>query len=333
MTPLRFVVVGGGRIGEIRCACLVENGSVELVGFVDRDRAVVDRVTSTYGGCGFVALCDALDALPNVDAVWIATPTDAHKPMILAAAAAGKHVAVEKPVSMGLDDVSECYEACTRAGVRLWCALQRRVDPSYQSVANSVAEGELGTLQSIHAVFRDHPCPPIEFLVRGGDPFHDLGTHDIDFLLSITDGEMPTTVYARGSSSTDALKRASVMDTATIMLGFESGLNATIELSRGSAYGYDQRFEVFGSNGTACAVENTPANGVVRMGLSGVRRSGWDHSFPERFREAFRLDVAKFVELLQGTGDLLVTEDDVRNATRVVEACRISALSGDLVRL
>ena len=96
--------------------------------------------------------------------------------------------------------------------------------------------------------FRDHPVPPIEFLKGGGDPFHDLAVHDIDFVLLLL-GEQPTTVTAAATSVNPELRAAGVLDTAMIMLQFPGGTLAKIDMSRLSNYGYDQRIEVFSDRG------------------------------------------------------------------------------------
>ena len=154
-----IVVVGGGRMGEIRCRDIMSSSRASLAGFVDHDAATRDAFVGRYGCDSFASLQQALTSAPAANGVWVSIPSHMHKEAILLAASHGKHVAVEKPVTMSEQDTAECYEACERAGVHLHCAFQRRTDPAYQAVAAEVATGNLGTITSIHAIFRDHPCP------------------------------------------------------------------------------------------------------------------------------------------------------------------------------
>jgi len=95
---------------------------------------------------------------------------------------AGLPVGIEKPVGTNQKEIQECYDwaaAAEQKGgkgneVPLYCSYQRRIDPSYVNLLKRVREGEIGEVRSIHAVFRDHPVPSLEFLKLGGDIFHDL---------------------------------------------------------------------------------------------------------------------------------------------------------------
>jgi len=105
---------------------------------------------------------------------------------------------------------------------RLVCAFQRRFDPEFQRLFECVRNGDIGRIQTIHVTFRDHPMPPLEFLKSGGDPFHDLGVHDIDFVRQLLK-ENPVEVFGAGSTLHPDLKSANVMQFAHIFLRFPSG--------------------------------------------------------------------------------------------------------------
>jgi len=106
-------------------------------------------------------------------------------------------------------------------------------------------------------VFRDSPCPPIEFLKTGGDPFHDLFVHDIDYVRYLLGGDDDVVeVMASGTSFVPELREAGVMDTAVTRVTFASGVVYNGEFTRSSTYGYDQRCEVYGSSGSMARIEN-----------------------------------------------------------------------------
>lgn len=201
LPPVLVAVVGGGRMGNIRLAALAANPRTQVSVFVDADEAVAEATGARYGVPWRQSLADALADFRNTVAVWVATPTPTHTNLIADAAAAGLHVAVEKPVADSLGGVAAAYAAARAARVHLYCAFQRRFDPGYSAVASAVTRGTIGTISSAVGVFRDHPPPPASFFESGGgDLYLDLGVHDVDFLCH-TLGEVPVGVVATESQS------------------------------------------------------------------------------------------------------------------------------------
>ena len=81
---------------------------------------------------------------PEVDAVWICSPSSFHADQIKAAAANGKHVFCEKPIATDLPETVEAINACNEAGVKLMIGLQRRFDQNFKRVRDAVAKKEVG---------------------------------------------------------------------------------------------------------------------------------------------------------------------------------------------
>ena len=159
----------------------------------------------------------------SVRGIWVSTPTHTHMDIILKSLQAGKAVMVEKPVAATVEEINQCYDAAEEAGVPLLCSFQRRFDPSYVNLRGAVLAGKIGTPQSGHCVFRDHPVPPVEFLIEGGDIFHDLICHDSDYIAWVL-GEQPVGVMAQGSSHIPELKELGIYDAATVVLEYPSGV-------------------------------------------------------------------------------------------------------------
>lgn len=266
---------------------------------------------------------------------------------------------------MTVDDIQKAYDICDANGVHLTCAFQRRSDAAYGAVSDAVARGEVGDPRSIRAVFRDHPGPPAAFLANaGGDPFHDLATHDIDFILDLVKRRVatagagldtrdsdwfldegyrrslsvehyhPDEVWAFGTSSTAELREKNVFDAATVVLKWRDlHLCATLDIARGSSYGYDQRLEVFGTTGAAVSVENAPDANFQRATHSGVNTGKLVHSFPQRFDHAFARELDHFLDCTRGHGAPKVTSHDAVLATLVAEAAKRSAHSEQPIKL
>jgi myo-inositol 2-dehydrogenase/D-chiro-inositol 1-dehydrogenase len=81
---------------------------------------------------------------PEVDAVWICSPSSYHAEQIKACAANGKHVFCEKPIATDLAETVEAINACNEAGVKLMTGLQRRFDPNFRRVKQAIQDNEVG---------------------------------------------------------------------------------------------------------------------------------------------------------------------------------------------
>lgn len=106
---------------------------------------------------------------------------------------AKKAVFCEKPVAENQSDTAKCYEMAEKIGTPLFCAFNRRFDPSYSEVRDRVRRGEVGHVHMIKSVSRDSPLPTIEYLEISGGIFHDCLVHDIDIITWVL-GEYPDKV-------------------------------------------------------------------------------------------------------------------------------------------
>lgn len=168
-------------MGHIRAAAFFGSRSSLLAGIVDSDPIKGKELAQMYHAPSFHDLPSALQALPELSGVWICTPTPSHRESLKEVINAGLAVGIEKPVGTTQKEIQECYDWAAAAEqkrgggkVPLYCSFQRRIDPSYVNLLRRVREGEIGEVRSVHAVFRDHPVPSLEFLKLGGDIFHDL---------------------------------------------------------------------------------------------------------------------------------------------------------------
>jgi predicted dehydrogenase len=124
---------------------------------------------------------------PEVDAVYVATPTSSHHGYAVAAAAAGKHVLVEKPMGMSAAECDEMVAACGEAGVRLWVAYYRRHLPRFTAVAEALREGRIGRVLATQTTWRD-PAPVDRTAWRWdpaqntGGVFYETACHTLDVL-------------------------------------------------------------------------------------------------------------------------------------------------------
>jgi len=175
----RIVLVGTGRMGAIRAKILYGNPKIDFLGVCDINLASAKQLADIYSTHAFASLKEAFEHFgasteEGIDGIVVCTPTFTHDAVIREAAEYGIHAFTEKPVDETGDKIISLFEHCKKHGTKLCCGFQRRFDATYKAVSDAVRGGKIGKPISASIFFADHPCPPIEFLLTGGDIFMDL---------------------------------------------------------------------------------------------------------------------------------------------------------------
>ena len=141
-----FAILGAGMVADYHKQAIAANaeGGARLVAMGHYDAAKYTEIGASFG-VPCVSQQQIL-ADPDVDVVCICTPSGQHSEQAIAAAEAAKHVLVEKPMSLSLDDADMMITACEKAGVRLGVVLQRRVEPIFRRVYRAILAGDFGDL-------------------------------------------------------------------------------------------------------------------------------------------------------------------------------------------
>jgi myo-inositol 2-dehydrogenase/D-chiro-inositol 1-dehydrogenase len=235
---------------------------------------------------------------PDVDAIFVCSSTDTHSQMIVEGAEAGKHIFCEKPIDFDLDRIDKALNAVEKAGVKLQIGFNRRFDPNFKRARDYVADGELGTPHVIRITSRDPEPPPIEYVKVSGGIFLDMMIHDFDMCRYLM-GEEVTEVYATGTTLIDPkIGEAGDVDTAVVTLTYESGAYCVIDNSRQAVYGYDQRIEVFGTEGCV-VVGNAEPNSATFFKRGQVQRDPVPYFFLERYNDAYIEETREFITCVQ----------------------------------
>ncbi|XP_011685180.1 PREDICTED: trans-1,2-dihydrobenzene-1,2-diol dehydrogenase-like [Wasmannia auropunctata] len=197
---IRVALFGVGRAGTIHLENIISNIRVKLLYIVD-DVESNWRALQKYWRLDNITFLnskqsDKVFKDPNVDAVVVASPTYTHEDIVIKALEAKKAVFCEKPIAENIQDTAKCYEIAKKVGKPLFCAFNRRFDPSYSNVRDRVRKGEVGHVQTIKTVSRDSPLPTIEYLKLSGGIFHDCMVHDIDIITWVL-GEYPDKLMFR----------------------------------------------------------------------------------------------------------------------------------------
>jgi predicted dehydrogenase len=248
----------------------------ELVAVCGSDKGRTEAVARKYGVDLWFTDVDAMLDTPGIQAVYVASPVDLHKPHVLAAASRGLHVLCEKPLALNVKECREIVQACSQQGVKLMVAYMMRFHAAHQNVLQMVREGDLGELTFGRAqlafwypegpgLWRQH------FARSGGGAIMDVGTHALD-LLRMLMGEV-----ADVAGFVDTMTFSyDVDDRSTLLLRFASGAHGAVECAfNGPHEGAANGVEVHGLSGSVLTrgtlgqgsggemIVNLPADGRV----------------------------------------------------------------------
>jgi len=249
-----FGIVGAGMAARFHARAIAATADARLAAICRADASRAEEAAVELG-VPCEASFEALLARPDVDAVCLCTPSGLHAEQAMAAAQAGKHVLVEKPMALRLADADAMIAACRNAGVQLGIALQRRTDPACRALHDAIRAGELGGLvlgtatvpyfrpQSYYgsAAWRG------TWSLDGGGALMNQGIHLVDLLLWLMGGEAEVVGASGGAAQHDI----EVEDCVVAALRFSCGARGTIAATTAAAPGFPHRVEVYGSRGGA----------------------------------------------------------------------------------
>lgn len=328
---IKFCQFGVGLIGSVHAANIAKNPNASLRYVVDVDKEAVRRAAEKYGA---QIAPDAATALadPEVDAVLIASPTNTHAELLTAAAKAGKAIFCEKPIDLDIQRVDDCLREIEKAGVPVAIGFNRRFDPSHRAVHDALREGQVGTTEMVLLTSRGPEPPPISYIKVSGGQFRDQMIHFFDLARWLL-GEDPIEVFAMASCMVDlAIGEAGDVDTSMVIMKSASGALCFINNSRRTTYGYDERIEVFGSEGMVQSTNQRPRS-VKYHARDGSRQEGFFNSWLDRFRDSYRVELDHFIDAIGAGTKPMVTEQDGRLALVLADAALKSYETGSSVKI
>jgi myo-inositol 2-dehydrogenase/D-chiro-inositol 1-dehydrogenase len=325
-----IALVGAGRIGKIHAANVVAHPALRLRAVVDPVAANAAALADAYGA--HAVDFQAVLSDPAIRGVIVASATDAHLDQAIAAIAAGKIVMCEKPLDLDFARAKAAADRLGGADVPLMLGFNRRFDPHFKALKTALDRGDVGALETVHIVSHDPAPPPPAYVKVSGGLFKDMAIHDFDMARWLL-AEPIVEVFAAASCLIDPeIGAAGDVDTAKTVLRTASGKLCVISNSRRSGYGYDQRIEAFGAKG-ALRADNVMQSTVSRWSEPGVASDTFQNFFLERYAEAYRAEIAHFVQMLAGEAGPSVGYDDGVAALELAEAAAQSVRSGQVVHL
>jgi len=251
---LKFGIVGAGLRGRMYAEALADLRDVEVVAFAEPSERVA-AVTREATGLAVVSSHRDLLEQFDPDAVIVATPDFAHRDAAVDIASAGKHLLVEKPLAMTIDDAHAIRDAVKQGGATCLVGFENRWNPHVVSAQRAIASGTVGTHITSSATLSNSYFVPFKMLswAARSSPAWFLMPHTIDMLLWFS-GRTPVSVSAVASRGILATRGIDTEDVVHALLTFDDGTTASLSsawtLPEGNDAIVDFRFQFIGTEGT-----------------------------------------------------------------------------------
>lgn len=316
-------IIGVGRIGKLHIENSIYIQGMKVVAISDVNVESLREWATERGIYKITNHYQDILQDPDIQAVFICSPTNTHATIIKDAALVGKHIFCEKPISFIEKETQEALEVVEKSGVKLQVGFNRRFDHNYKQVRDLVASGELGTPHILKITSRDPEPPNAMYIQSSGGMFMDMTIHDFDMARFVMNSEV-TEVYVQGANLIDPVfSKYEDIDTAIITLTFANGAIGVIDNSRKAVYGYDQRIELFGEKGCVSTENDCPS--TVRISTeNGVMQEKPLHFFLERYKDAYIAEVKMFIESLLNNQPIICSGNDGLQAERIAHAAKES---------
>ncbi len=342
MSKTGFGVIGAGIVGGGLHAHVYHHlPQAELVAICDLDEARAREVAERFGAPQVYTDYRDLLARDDIAAVSVATPDFAHREIAVAAAEAGKHILVEKPLATTAADAEAILRAVDAAGVKLMVDFQNRVNPAFVTSRQAVLNGELGELKYIYARLSNTTFVPTQMLpwASKSSALWFLASHTLDMACWLLQ-DKPKRVYAVSRSGVLQELGINTQDFHVAIVEFERGAVVTLEnswiLPETEPNVFNLKMELLGSDGVMYI--NTSDNRMVekftRDGVSLPDTLGFTLDPDSARISGFVLEaIARFVDAVVDDAPLLATGAEAALVTRVLAAIEASAHSGQPIAL
>ncbi|MBI1877760.1 MAG: inositol 2-dehydrogenase [Chloroflexi bacterium] len=294
---IKFALFGAGFIGTVHGGNIAAHPRAELQYIYDVNIAAAEQLAARLGA-KVASSPEEIWAADEVGAVLIASSTNTHADLLSEAVKANKAVYCEKPIDLNIERVKAVVQEAHQAKAPIFMGFSRRFDPNHLGVREAVQNGDIGKVELMHLTSRGPQPPPISYVKVSGGQFRDQTIHFFDLACWIA-AEDPVEVYATGAALVDpAIGEAGDIDTSMLILTMPSGALCHIDNSRRSAYGYDERIEVFGSHGMVQS-ERKRTREVALYTNTKIVSDGLHPGWFERLEPSFALALDAFIISLE----------------------------------
>lgn len=342
-----FGIVGLGLIADFHAKAILNLERGKLVACCSRVQEKADAFGKSFGCRGYSSM-KAFLSHPGLDIVTVCTPSGYHLEPALAAAEAGKHLIVEKPLEVTLPRCDKIIEICSRKGVVLSGIFPSRFKDASRETYKAVSDGRFGKLVLGDAYVKwwrtqeyyDDGGWHGTWDLDGGGALINQSIHAIDLLQWF----MGSVDSVQAYKATLGHQRIEVEDVAVAALQFCSGALGIIEGSTAAYPGFLKRIELSGTSGSVVMEEEDikewifspeqPRDEEVRVRLKAKTTSGGGAADPAAID--FRGHQSQFenvIDSIEGSEELLIDGTEARKAVEIIHAIYKSSKNQEMVRL
>ncbi|WP_010272749.1 Gfo/Idh/MocA family protein [Paenibacillus senegalensis] len=333
---IRFGIVGMGIRGSLYANTIEQNPYAEVTAISDVDPERLKQYGQQYKAKGYTQVDEMLRE-ETLDAIIIATPDFLHKEPVLAAAAKGLHIMIEKPLATNVEEAEEMAEAVERAGTKCLIAFENRWNSPFVAAKEAIQRGELGSIVTMNARLNDTIYVPTKMLKwsKGSTPGWFLFPHATDIGCWFK-GSKPVQVYAVGTKKKLVAMGIDTYDSIQAVVTFEDQTHATFTTSwilpESMPLIYDFKYEIIGEDGALYLdlsdqmVRQAGGSQYKHVHTLGTPINGTLTSAPSYMLNAFIDNIRLGTEPDAGVRDGLMN-------TKLVHAIHRSVETGSIVKL
>ena len=284
---------------------------------------------------------DDLLAKSGAEVIDIGLPNFLHHEACMKAAAANKHIIIEKPLAITLEEADEMIDACKKRGLLLMYAEQLCFAPKYERVRTLVEHGAVGNVYMLKQSEK-HSGPHSAWFYKketaGGGVLMDMGCHALGWFRWMNKRNPVKSVYADVKT---VMHDTECDDNTLVIVEFENGVSALAEDSWARHGGMDDRIEVYGNKGVIYA-DLFHGNSALTYSMEGYDYAsekagdskGWTFTvFEEVFNQGYPHELIHFISCVREGKQPLVTGEDGRAVLELIYAAYASAKAGAKISL
>ena len=324
-STVNFGVIGCGVISHFHIQAINAIEGAKLYGVYDHIYEFAKKIASEQHVKAYQTLEEML-ADPELDAVCICTPSGLHAKQAVEAAKAGKHVLIEKPIALSLEDCDAISAEAEKSGVKVAVVSQLRFSPAMQKVKRAINEGRLGKIVSADIYMKYYRSQEYydknewrgTIAMDGGGALMNQGIHGVD-LLQYAMGPVKSIT----ALSAALVRKIEVEDTLNAIVEFENGAFGVIQAMTSAYPGFPRRLEINGEHGCIVMEEDT----IVKWDVEGEESaeegklddSVKSFSDPSKIgTEGHILQISNFIDAIHDKADLLVDDKEGRKALEII---------------
>ena len=345
MPPTKVAMLGAGFIADIHLESFARFvPDAQITAIFSRTAEHAERVARHWSIPQWFTDVDELIAKADCEVVDICLPNFLHHRVAVAAARAGKHVIIEKPLCVTLEEADDMIAVCREHGRKLMYAEELCFAPKYERVRHLVKEGAVGDIYMLKQLEK-HSGPHSDWFWNvdqsGGGVLMDMGCHAFGWFRWMLGGSPVVKSVWATMDTVRHKERTRGEDNTICVVEFEHGVIGLAEDSWAKPGGMDDRIEVYGSKGVSFAdlFRGNSASTYSEEGYNYAAEKagttqGWTYTiFEEVFNQGYPHELQHFITCVREDRQPLVTGEDGRAVLEIIYAAYASARTGAKIPL